>query len=111
VKPGQPLPHDALYVECAGGTRIASAFTRGLEIIRAGPGTMRKADLVLITDGEDDGGDPAALRAEAHAMNASILGLAIGFPASHLSTWCDEAHGITDLSTVEPNIAGTLFAA
>jgi len=112
VKPGQPIPHEALFVGCAGGTNIATALDRGLEIIRSTPGTLRKADVVLITDGEDNAtAEAAALRAQAHAMNVSLLGLAIGFPAEQLATWCDEAHGITDLSTVESNIAGALFAA
>ncbi len=112
VKPGQPIPHDALFVECRGGTSIAAAVERGLEIIRSNPGAMRKSDLVLITDGEDGAlAEARTLRDQAHAMNVSILGLAIGFPASQLQPWCDEAHGITDLSTIQPNITGALFAA
>ena len=37
VKPGEPLPEAALFTACAGGTEIADAVARGLEIIQNQP--------------------------------------------------------------------------
>jgi hypothetical protein len=38
VKPGEPIPGEGLFVGCGGGTEIAVALARGLEIIRGHPG-------------------------------------------------------------------------
>ena len=111
VRPGDALPHDALFQACSGGTNIAAAVGRGLELIRTADSSMRKADLVLITDGGSDASSAAELRELARARQVSILGLAIGMGADVLRPWCDEAHGVLDLSTVDPHIAKALFAA
>jgi uncharacterized protein with von Willebrand factor type A (vWA) domain len=110
VRPGQAIPHEALFVSCAGGTQITTAIQRGLDIIRENLGTLRKADLVLVTDGEDSTEGAQALRDAARTMGVHILGAAIGFPAAQLTAWCDDAYGITDLETVEPKLAEALFA-
>jgi uncharacterized protein with von Willebrand factor type A (vWA) domain len=111
IKPGDRLPEEALFVSCDGGTSISTAVERGLEIIRSAQGALRKADLVLITDGQDNAtSNAASLREQARALNVSLLGLAIAFPAEQLSDWCDHAYGITDLSTVDPGAANALFA-
>jgi hypothetical protein len=40
----------------------------------------------------------------------SIFGLAIGISGDALAPWCDEAHGVTDLATLDPAVANALFA-
>ncbi len=60
VEPCAQLPHEALFVSCGGGTSIAAAFERGLEIIAHHPRALRQSDIVLITDG---GSDPERSRA------------------------------------------------
>ncbi|BDG08652.1 VWA domain-containing protein [Anaeromyxobacter paludicola] len=110
VRPGDALPEEALFTRCGGGTSISAALTRGLDLVAEARGELRRADLVLVSDGEDDPGPASELRARAAAMGASIFGLAIGMPGAALSPWCDEAHGVTDLATLEPAVASALFA-
>ncbi|WP_242352708.1 MULTISPECIES: VWA domain-containing protein [unclassified Anaeromyxobacter] len=111
VKPSEALPDDGLFVSCAGGTEIAAAVGRGLEIIRTHPGALRKADLVLVTDGGSDASTAGALRESAAALGVTILGLGIGVEREWLVPWCDEVHAVTDLSTVDDSSASALFAA
>jgi uncharacterized protein with von Willebrand factor type A (vWA) domain len=111
VKPSEALPEDGLFVSCAGGTEIAAAVGRGLEIIRTHPGALRKADLVLVTDGGSDASAAGALRESAAALGVTILGLGIGVEREWLVPWCDEVHAVTDLSTVADASATALFAA
>ena len=42
VKPGEPLPEEALFTACAGGTEIADAVARGLELIATNQGHSRR---------------------------------------------------------------------
>ena len=111
VGPGEPLPEDGLFIECAGGTEIAVALARGLEIIRTHPGDLRKADIVLITDGGADSTSAPDLREEAARLGVTILGLGIHVGLEWLTPWCDEAHSISNLSTVDEGVATPLFAA
>jgi len=74
--PGEPLPEDGLFIECAGGTEIAIALARGLEIIRTHPGTLRKADLVLITDGGTD--EPQEPWSSSHGLVRSVPSRRVG---------------------------------
>lgn len=111
VGSAQPLPESGLFVSCAGGTDIAVAVSRGLEIIETRPGALRKADIVLVTDGGSDAGPAPALRERAAALGVTILGLGIGVEREWLLPWCDEVHAVTDLSTVEDGSATALFAA
>jgi Mg-chelatase subunit ChlD len=108
LPPGGTLPTGALFVQCAGGTSIAAALQRGLDLC-ATDAALRKADIVLVTDGGSDATEAPVLRARAKGQNVTILGLAIGLEKDVLSAWCDEAHGVTDLSTVETGIADALF--
>lgn len=110
VRPGAPVPEEALFVRCGGGTSIAAAVERGLEIIADVRGGLRSADLVLVSDGEDDAGAAPSVRERAAALGVSIFGLAIGISGAALAPWCDEAHGVTDLATLEPTVANALFA-
>ncbi len=111
VNPADALPEEGLFVSCGGGTEIAAAITRGLEIIRTHPGALRKADIVLVTDGGSDASEARALRESAAALGVTILGLGIGVEREWLAPWCDEVHAVTDLSTVDDASATALFAA
>lgn len=111
VNPADPLPEEGLFVSCGGGTEIAAAIARGLEIIRSHPGALRKADIVLITDGGSDASEAGRLRESAAALGVTILGLGIGVEREWLLPWCDEVHAVTDLSTVDDASATALFAA
>jgi uncharacterized protein with von Willebrand factor type A (vWA) domain len=111
VNPADALPEEGLFVSCGGGTEIAAAISRGLEIIRTHPGALRKADIVLVTDGGSDASEAGALRESAAALGVTILGLGIGVEREWLLPWCDEAHAVTDLSTVDDVSATALFAA
>ena len=109
VEAGGPLPEAALSVGCAGGTSIAAALGRGLDLIRTGPRGLRKSDVVLITDGGSDVEPAAGLRTIAAAFGASIFGLGIGVEADVLQPWCDEVQLVRDLDGVSDEIAGKLF--
>ena len=111
VKPGEPIPGDGLFVSCGGGTEIAVALARGLEIIRGHPGALKKADIVLVTDGGSDPTSAPTVRGEAAALGVTILGLGIGVEREWLVPWCDEVHAVVDLSTVDDTSAAALFAA
>src|SRR6266536_2943612 len=73
VKPGDALPEGGLFVGCCGGTEIGVALTHGLEIIRTHPGALKKADLVLVTDGGSDPTSALAVRAAAAALGVTVL--------------------------------------
>jgi len=111
VKPGEPLPEDALFTACAGGTEIADALERGLEIISSNPGPMKKADVVLITDGGSDTSAAPDLRKKAAELGVAILGLGIGVEKEWLSPWCDHVQVIGDLNSIDDRSAKALFAA
>ncbi|WP_242343660.1 vWA domain-containing protein [Anaeromyxobacter terrae] len=111
VNPADALPEEGLFVSCGGGTEIAAAIDRGLEIIRTHPGALRNADIVLITDGGSDASEAGRLRESAAALGVTILGLGIGVEREWLLPWCDEVHAVTDLSTVDDASATALFAA
>jgi Mg-chelatase subunit ChlD len=111
VNPSDALPEEGLFVPCGGGTEIAAAIQRGLEIIRTHPGALRKADIVLITDGGSDASEAGRVREGAAALGVTILGLGIGVERDWLLPWCDEVHAVTDLSMVDDASATALFAA
>jgi len=111
VKPGEPLPEDALFTSCAGGTEISIALARGLELIASNPGALKKADVVLVTDGGSDAGTAPKLREQASGMNVTILGLGIGVEREWLAPWCDEVQVVTDLNHIDDTSAEVLFAS
>jgi uncharacterized protein with von Willebrand factor type A (vWA) domain len=111
VKPGAPLPEEALFTACAGGTEISVALQRALELIGARPGGLKKADIVLVTDGGSDTGSAAKIRHDALALGVTILGLGIGVEREWLIPWCDDIQVIHDLATIDDASAEALFAA
>jgi uncharacterized protein with von Willebrand factor type A (vWA) domain len=110
VKPGEPLPEEALFTACAGGTEIATALRRGLELIAAADSTLRKADIVLITDGGSDTTSAPRLRVDAQALGVTILGLGIGVEREWLEPWCDSIQAIADVSRLDDETASKVFA-
>ena len=112
VRPGEPLPEDALLHGCAGGTSIETVLTRALDLVRDHRGAgLRKSDVVLVTDGGSDSSGAPALRERALALGVSVLGLGIGVPRSYLEPWCDQIEAVEDLNTVQDRVAETVFAA
>jgi uncharacterized protein with von Willebrand factor type A (vWA) domain len=109
VKPDEPLPEAALFTSCCGGTEIADAVNRGLELIRLNQGQLKKADLVLITDGGSDAQMAPKLREQAVEMGVTILGLGIGVEREWLAPWCDDIQVIQDLSSINDASAERLF--
>ncbi len=111
VKPGEPLPEEALFTACDGGTEIATALARGLDLIRENQRQLKKADIVLITDGGSDPGSAPKLRDQAFAMGVTILGLGIGVERECLQPWCDDIQVVHDLVSIDDTSAEKLFAA
>ena len=110
VKVGEPLPEDALFVACVGGTSIQRVLARGLQVISENPGAMRKADLLLITDGASDAAHADVIRQEAIGLGVTILGFGIGVGKEDLAPWCDEAHAVHELDTMDDGTADKLFS-
>lgn len=111
VKPGEPLPEKALFTACAGGTDIATAMVRGLQIIGTNEGAMKKADIVLVTDGGSDAATAPMLRESAKNLGVTVLGLGIGVEREWLVPWCDDIQCIADVSHLDDEAATRLFAA
>jgi hypothetical protein len=111
VKPDEPLPEAALFTSCAGGTEIGMAMHRGLEIIRSNEGRLKKADIVLVTDGGSDTESAPMLREAAKLIGVTTLGLGIGVERDWLIPWCDEVQVVQDLTMIDDTSAEMLFAA
>jgi uncharacterized protein with von Willebrand factor type A (vWA) domain len=109
VAVGSQLPEDALFTECSGGTDIALVLTRALSLIQESDGAMKKADVVLITDGESERGGAPAIRKLAAEMGVTLVGLGIGVEPASLSVWCDTAQAVTRLDTVDESAAEAVF--
>jgi Mg-chelatase subunit ChlD len=111
VKPGDALPEEALFTACAGGTEIGIALRRGLDLIEQNQGALKRADLVLITDGGSDTATAPVIRTDAQRLGVTILGLGIGVEREWLAPWCDDIQAITNLNTIDDASAELLFAA
>jgi Mg-chelatase subunit ChlD len=110
VRHGESLPESALFVACGGGTNIGNVLQRGLDIVEQHPGALRRADIVLITDGESPIDAAAELRHRASQLGVTILGFGIGIAPAALSAWCDDAHAVERLDGLDDATAGQLFA-
>jgi uncharacterized protein with von Willebrand factor type A (vWA) domain len=109
VEVGGQLPEDTLFTACSGGTNITGVLSRALSIIQESSGGMKKADVVLITDGESETQDAPVVRQFAEQLRVTILGVGIGVSAESLKPWCDDARAINSLDTVEDKTAEALF--
>lgn len=111
VGKNEPLPEALLHVQCSGGTDIDVAYARALEIIQSGTGAaeMKKADVVLITDGDSMIIQTAKLREKAKDLGVSTFGIGIGIPKALLEPWCDTVAEVTDVSTLDDKLAASLF--
>lgn len=107
---GEQLPESALFIGCSGGTNITGVLARALSVIQESNGAMKKADVVLITDGESEQQDAPVVRQMALQLGVTIIGLGIGVAPASLAPWCDEAHGITRLDTVDDSAAEAVFS-
>lgn len=109
VDVGSELPESGLFVSCGGGTSIDRVIQRAVDIIADHPGTLRRADIVIITDGGSDSDSAPALRERAQGLGVTILGVGIGVAPAVLSPWCDEIHIVADLDRMDDRAAEKLF--
>lgn len=110
VPVGGTLDEGAILVGCSGGTHIGGAVERALSIVEEGASAgLRKADLVLITDGIDSTQEAPRLREKARALSTSIIGIGIGVTKDALSPWCDSAESVLRLDTMDEAISDSLF--
>ncbi len=109
VEVGGRLPEETLFTACSGGTNITGVLSRALSIIQTSTSGMKAADVVLITDGESETQDAPVIRQLAEQLRVTILGVGIGVSAESLKPWCDEAHAISRLDTVDEVAAEALF--
>ncbi len=110
VMPGEALPEVALFIPADGGTSIDAAVRRGLEIIETHPGALKKADIVLITDGGSNIDHAAELRERAAKLGVTVLGIAIDVDSTALAPWCDEVITARDMNMLDEKTATVLFA-
>lgn len=109
VEVGGQLPEETLFTACSGGTNITGVLSRALSIIQTSTGGMKAADVVLVTDGESETQDAPVVRQFAEQLRVTILGVGIGVSAESLKPWCDDAHAISRLDTVDEAAAEALF--
>jgi uncharacterized protein with von Willebrand factor type A (vWA) domain len=97
VLPGEMMSEQGLLEEPSSGTSIDCAVADALNQIeeaRRQKTAFGKADVILITDGEDDAGNAAQLRARAQELGVNIFGIGIGIPAEALLPWCDRIRAV-----------------
>jgi uncharacterized protein with von Willebrand factor type A (vWA) domain len=109
VRPGEKLPWDALFVPCHGGTDIHNALGHALEQVAANQNkTLRRSDIVLITDGESDTSLANTIREKAKELDVSILGVGIGVDDRCLRPWCDLVHAVVNMEQLPDATTGVL---
>jgi uncharacterized protein with von Willebrand factor type A (vWA) domain len=109
VGPGDALPEQALFTATGGGTEIGLALRRGLELIAEHPGVLKKADVVLVTDGMSETFAAEKLREQARSMGVTILGVGINVASEALAAWADQAVSVDRLDTVDDKAAEQIF--
>ncbi len=110
VRPGDLLPEQALCIPADGGTSIATALSRGLAIIHDHGAGLRRADLILVTDGASDDTLAQELRRKANELHVEIIGIGIGVAEAALLPWCHQVHVISDLDRLDDRTSDLLFA-
>lgn len=109
VTPGGALREQALFTATGGGTEIGLALRRGLEFISEHPGVLKKADVVLVTDGMSETFAAEKLREQARSMGVTILGVGINVASDALAAWADQAVSVDRLDTVDDKTAERIF--
>jgi len=109
VMPGQALPEAGLFMPCDGGTDIDNVIRRGLEIIEEHPNGLKKADIVLISDGGSNADNADELCDRATRNGVNILGVAIDVDPSRLEPWCDTVIAAHDMDRLDDKTADALF--
>ena len=59
--------------------------------------TFKRADIVLVTDGEASSGEAPRLRKRFEALGARVFGIGIGVRGDGLNAWCDQVSCIDDI--------------
>lgn len=108
VRVGKPIPKEHLCVAPRGGTDIAKVLDLALNATETRK-IMRRADIVLITDGESDDSRAEEIRERAKRNDVTILGIGIGVRPEAVKPWCDETHFVTDMGELDDKTAGALF--
>ena len=110
VRPGRPLPEVALFQPCDGGTDVGKVLDLALHAVETKRASKR-ADIIIVTDGQSSTTTAARVRARAGAACVRIFGVGIGVPESALAPWCDPgmvAH-VEDVGQMGESAAGLLF--
>ena len=108
VPVGQALPDAALFVACDGGTDIELALGTALDVIGGHSPALRKADVVLVTDGASPTIRASWIRTRASTLQASILGIGIETDRRALAPWCDDVRAIESFDTLDEALSGSL---
>ncbi len=96
IKPGRPMPEDALSCPCSGGTDITNVLNHSMSAIENN--SVARADIIVITDGASDASRASWIKKRAQACDARIVGIGIGVKKKALRAWCDVTHAIADTS-------------
>jgi uncharacterized protein with von Willebrand factor type A (vWA) domain len=108
VRVGRPLPEKELFVPCSGGTDVTNVLDLALNAVETRD-VMKRADIIVITDGESDTSKAKWIRKRAKARDVRITGIGIGVKKRSLKPWCDEVHCVTDLNGIDEEGAVALF--
>jgi hypothetical protein len=70
---------------------------------------LKKADVVLVTDGMSETFAAEKLREQACSMGVTILGVGINVASEALAAWADQAVSVDRLDTVDDKAAEQIF--
>jgi UDP-N-acetyl-D-mannosaminuronic acid transferase (WecB/TagA/CpsF family) len=73
------------------------------------PSQLKKADVVLVTDGFAEAAAAPALREQAREMGVTVLGVGIGVGSEALAPWCDQYVSVERLDTIDEKTAEQVF--
>ena len=107
VEAGGKLNIRDLMILPDGGTYIGNALGVSLDAVQRNS-IVTDADVILISDGEDDDKHAAeVLKRRAAGMGVTIFG--VGIATKHIGMWCHRSHVIEDLSSVDEMTMDMLF--
>lgn len=111
VRRGRPMPENALLFPCSGGTDVTKVLDLALQAVETRD-IMKRADIIVVTDGESDTSRAKWIRKRAEAKDVSITGIGIGVKKRTLKPWCGNlVHSVeaTSLDEVDDEAATVLF--